>query len=327
MAMIQNLWYAVLESRQIPRSTPVGFMRLGERMVFWRDQTGAAHCFFDRCAHRGASLALGDLIEGHVRCPFHGLEYDSSGRCVRIPANGKNAPVPPAYAMRSYPVFEGWGWIFIWWGTEDPHPAEPPYFEDLKEFRRWDSVQDHWDNHYTRVAENQLDVAHLPFVHHNTIGRGHKTLVEGPGVQWVSDSLFFQYVYNKVDDGSIPRGPDEVPVPDPDRDYKLEFILPNLWENRISDKLRVTAAFVPVDEDHTILYLRFYPIFMPLPGLSWLVGKLGSLMNLVIAHQDRRIVNTQLPKSDGIGTGENLFRGDKPIMEFRKKRQELMRSR
>ena len=79
--------------------------------------------------------------------------------------------------------------------------------------------------------------------------------------------------------------------------------------------------------DHTILYLRFYPIFMPLPGLSWLVGKLGSLMNLVIAHQDRRIVNTQLPKSDGIGTGENLFRGDKPIMEFRKKRQELMRSR
>jgi len=167
----------------------------------------------------------------------------------------------------------------------------------------------------------------LPFVHHNTIGRGHKALVEGPGVQWVSDSLFFQYVYNKVDDGSIPRGPNEVPVPDPDRDYKLEFILPNLWENRISDKLRVTAAFVPVDEDHTILYLRFYPIFMPLPGLSWHVGKLGSLMNLVIAHQDRRIVNTQLPKSDGIGSGENLFRGDKPIMEFRKKRQELMRSR
>jgi hypothetical protein len=26
------------------------------------------------------------------------------------------------------------------------------------------------------VIENQLDVAHLPFVHHNTIGRGNRTL-------------------------------------------------------------------------------------------------------------------------------------------------------
>ncbi|OHD27480.1 MAG: hypothetical protein A2Y38_09240 [Spirochaetes bacterium GWB1_59_5] len=321
--MIQNLWYAVLESKEIPRKRPVGFMRLGERLIFWRDCEGKAHCFFDRCAHRGASLALGDIVDGHARCPFHGLEYDATGRCVKIPANGRNAPVPAAFQMRSYPVFEGWGWIFIWWGEGQPDPAEPPYFEDLKEFTRWGSVQDPWDNHYTRVAENQLDVAHLPFVHHNTIGRGNRTLVEGPGVEWVSDKLFFQYVYNKVDDGSTPRGPDEVPVPDPDRDYKIEFLLPNLWENRISDKLRVTAAFVPVDEEHTILYLRFYPIFMPVPGLSWLISALGGLMNLVIAHQDRRIVNTQVPKSDGIGKGENLFRGDRPIMEFRKKRQEL----
>ncbi|MBU0926729.1 MAG: aromatic ring-hydroxylating dioxygenase subunit alpha [Spirochaetes bacterium] len=321
--MIRDLWYAVLESKEIPRNRPVGFTRLGERMIFWRDAEGKASCFFDRCAHRGASLALGDIVDGHARCPFHGLEYDSSGRCVKIPANGKNAPVPPAFKMRSYPVFEGWGWVFIWWGDGEPDPAEPPYFEDLKGLSYWGSVQDPWDNHYTRVAENQLDVAHLPFVHHNTIGRGNWTLVEGPGVQWVSDRLFFQYVYNKVDDGSAPRGPDEVPAPDPDRDYKIEFLLPNLWENRISDKLRVTAAFAPVDEERTILYLRFYPVFMPVPGLRWVVSRLGGLMNLVIARQDRRIVNTQLPKTDGTGTGESLFRGDKPIMEFRKKRREL----
>lgn len=33
----------------------------------------------------------------------------------------------------------------------------------------------------------------------------------------------------------------------------------------------------------------------------------------------------QLPKPDGIGTGEQLFRADKPIMEFRQKRRELRR--
>jgi hypothetical protein len=34
-------------------------------------------------------------------------------------------------------------------------------------------------------------------------------------------------------------------------------------------------------------------------------------------------VVTQLPKTDGTGSGEKLIQGDLPIMEFRKKRLEL----
>ncbi len=321
--MIKNLWYAVLESGEIPRGKPVGFMRLGERLIFWRDETGAARCFLDKCAHRGASLALGDIVDGHARCPFHGLEYDSTGRCVKIPANGRDAPVPKEFQMLSYPVHENWGWVFIWWGEAKPEPAEPPFFEDLKNFRHYASLQDPWNNHYTRAAENQLDVAHLPFVHRTTIGRGNRTLVEGPGLEWKADNLFFAYVYNVKDEGQKPRTPEQVPVPDPTRDYKLEFILPNLWENRIGDKVRISAAFVPVDAEHTILYLRWYQSFMLLPPFSWLVDGLGLLMSRIIARQDRRIVNTQIPRGDGTGTGENLFPGDKPIMEFRKRRLAL----
>ena len=51
----------------------------------------------------------------------------------------------------------------------------------------------------------------------------------------------------------------------------------------------------------------------------WAAGK----FNLIVAHQDRRVVNTQIPKTSGIGQGEFLFQGDYPIMEFRKKRIEL----
>ncbi len=318
--MIRNLWYAVLESKEIPRKKPVGFLRLGERLVFWRDETGVAHCFFDKCAHRGASLALGDIVDGHARCPFHGLEYDPSGRCVKIPANGRDAPVPKEFQMLSYPVYENWGWVFIWWGESKPEPAEPPFFEDLKDFKHFASLQDPWHNHYSRVAENQLDVAHLPFVHRTTIGRGNRTLVEGPGLEWKDNDLFFVYVYNARDEGQKPRTPEQVPVPDTTRDYKLEFMLPNLWENRIGDKVRIAAAFVPVDGEHAILYLRWYQSFMTLPPFSWIVDALGLVMSRVIAHQDRRIVETQVPRGDGIGTGENLFPGDRPIMEFRKRR-------
>ena len=336
--MLRNLWYAVLESREL-KGRPLGVTRLGERLVFWRDGAGKPVCFFDRCAHRGAALALGKVVcddpdpgsgrQGgeRIQCPFHGLEYDPSGRCTKIPANGRNAPVPANFRMPSYPTYEAWGIIWIWWGTEAPADlAPPPFFDDLKDKKNWMTVQDRWDNHYTRVLENQLDVVHLPFVHHNTIGRGNKTLVEGPGLEWKNETMFFHYVYNKVDDGSRPRTPKEVPVPDPTRDYKLECILPNLWENRISEKVRVLGLFVPVDETHTILYLRFYEDFLRLPGLKQLVLWMACRFNLIVAHQDRRVVNTQLPRGDGTGTGEALIQGDLPIMEFRKKRLALRKA-
>ncbi|MCX8013804.1 MAG: aromatic ring-hydroxylating dioxygenase subunit alpha [Rectinema sp.] len=323
--MIRNLWYAVLESSEV-KDGIVGVTRLGERLVFWRDSRGMVHCFFDRCAHRGASLAGGKLHGDVIACPFHGLEYDTTGRCVKIPANGKNTPVPERFRMRKYPTYEAYGIIWIWWGENPPPDLAPPsFFDDLTHFTHWKTVRDPWDNHYTRVLENQLDVVHLPFVHHNTIGRGNRTLVEGPGLEWENDIMFYHYAYNKVDDGSRPRTPKEVPVPNPDKDLKLETILPNLWQNHISRKLRILGIFVPVDETHTLLYLRLYQDFVRVPVLRELVDWLMSRFNLIVAHQDRQVVNTQIPKGDGTGTGELLIQGDYPIMEFRKKRLELKR--
>lgn len=324
--MIRNQWYAVLESRELKKK-PLGALRLGERLVFWRGPDGKPSCFYDRCAHRGAALAPGRIVDGHIQCPFHGLEYDASGKCVKIPANGRDAPVPPEFRMRAYPCHEEYGIVWIWWGEDPPADLPPPaFFDDLKDMKSWKTVVDPWDNHYTKVLENQLDVVHLPFVHRTTIGRGNKTLVEGPGLEWKSDIQFWHYVYNKVDDGSKPRTPKEVPVPDPTRGYRLECILPNIWENRIADKVRVLGLFVPVDETHTLLYLRFYQSFMRLPGLKGLIYALACRFNLIVAHQDRRVVNTQIPKGDGIGKGERLIQGDYPIMEFRKRRMELRKA-
>jgi hypothetical protein len=56
---------------------------------------------------------------------------------------------------------------------------------------------------------------------------------------------------------------------------------------------------------------------MNIPGLAWLMGcQIGNIMILVIAHQDRHSVNTQLPKADRSSSGELLFKGYRPIMEL-----------
>lgn len=320
--MIRNQWYVVLESSEVGRQ-PVGVTRLGEKMVFWRDPHGILSVAVDRCPHRGVALSAGKIKNNHLQCPFHGFEFDSSGRCVLVPANGRRGVVPNALQLTTYPTHEAHGLIWIWWGTQPPAdlPA-PQFFDNLDDSFYYSSAKDPWDAHYSRVIENQLDVVHLPFIHKRTIGRGNRTLVDGPVIEWKGDMLLCTYPFNRVDDGTPPRKSSDLSAKS-STSVHLEFIFPNLWQNYINDKVRILAAFVPVDEDHSILYLRFYQKFMRLPLLGPLVARLAMPMNITIAHEDRRVVVTQQPKASGLKIGELLIPGDLPIIEYRKKRRAL----
>jgi phenylpropionate dioxygenase-like ring-hydroxylating dioxygenase large terminal subunit len=321
--MIPNQWYVVLSSSQV-RKRPVGVTRMGEKLVFWRDAEGRAACMRDLCAHRGVQLSKGKVLaDGHLQCPFHGFQYDGSGRVTLIPANGRAAAVPERFRGHAYPVHEAHGYIWIWWGEGPPDPQGPRFFDELADGFSYGQVIDPWRTHYTRAIENQLDVVHLPFVHANSIGRGNRTLVDGPVVVWEDDQKLRFYVYNRVDDGSRPRRPEDI-SPDPARDFHLEFIFPNLWQNCIGDDVRVTAAFVPVDDEHTLLYLRFYQRFVRVPLIRDLICGLAMPSNVYIAHQDRRVVETQQPKRVALRMGEQLIQGDRPIAAFRQRRAELL---
>jgi phenylpropionate dioxygenase-like ring-hydroxylating dioxygenase large terminal subunit len=321
--MIPNQWYVLMESKQV-KTRPMGVTRMGEKLVFWRDGTGKANCLRDKCPHRGVELSRGRVVDGTLQCPFHGFRYDPSGRAVLIPANGRNTPVPKAFRAHSYPTYEAHGFIWVWWG-EDPSQdlAAPRFFDDIDGGLTYKSVHDPWQAHYSRVIENQLDVVHLPFVHHNTIGRGGRTVVDGPAIEWVDEDRFRIYVYNRTDDGTAPRKAGQLPVPHPSG-FRLEFIFPNLWQNRISDDVRIVAAFVPVDEEHTLLYLRFYQRFLTVPVLRDLVTWAAMPFNVVVAHQDRRVVETHQPQPSRLRIGEKLISGDRPIIEYRRRRGQLI---
>jgi phenylpropionate dioxygenase-like ring-hydroxylating dioxygenase large terminal subunit len=321
--MIRKQWYIVLSSGEV-KDRPVGMTRMGEKLVFWRDSEGRVACLRDRCVHRGVALSAGKLLDnGRLQCPFHGLEYDPSGRVTVIPANGRSTPVPERFRVHHYPTHEAHGFIWIWWGDDPLVNLQPPrFFEDLEEGFRWAQIIDPWNAHYSRVIENQLDPIHLPFVHHNTIGRGNRTVVDGPGLEWVDEDRFRVYTHNRVDDGTPPLKPDEVDIAK--SQVYLGFIFPNLWQNHISDDVRVVAAFVPVDEDHTLLYLRFYQRFLRLPLLGDLVARLAMPFNRLVAHQDRRVVQTQEPKASGLRIGEQLIQGDHPVVAYRRRRQALI---
>ena len=324
--MIRNQWYVVLESREVRPGKPVGVTRLGEKMVFWRDTHGNLACAIDQCPHRGVALSSGKLVGDCIQCPFHGFEYDTRGRCTLIPANGRSAEVPKVFKVRSYPVRERYSLVYLWWGDQREEYPPLPDFDYMRDPNLvYSSTSDWWNSHYSRAIENQLDVIHLPYVHHNTIGRGFKSVVQGPRykVDELSGGhdLINLWFDNEIEQSQVPRKPNE--MPETDRHPQIQFRFPNIWHNWLGDTFHLFLGFAPIDGENTKLYLRTYHA-VKTPVLRQIFNLSSNLMNLFIARQDRHVVVTQRPFRSELRMGEKLIPGDAPVIEYRRRRQALI---
>ncbi len=318
--MIRNQWYVVLESKEVKPKKPVGVTRLGEKLVFWRDSNGEVNCMHDRCPHLGAQLCQGKVNGDALACPFHGFEFDARGQCVYLPAVGRSGKIPKAMQVDIYPTHEEHGYIWIWWGDPEQVSGVPKWFDIDNSFSSA-GFKEQWPVHYSRMVENQLDVVHLPFVHSNTIGSGGKTVVDGPVVKLI-DNVIYLWVYNRRDNGTLARPPED--LPEPQRPPFLVFNFPNLWQNRISEDMRITAAFVPIDEENSLIYIRTYQRFMRLPVLRKIVNAINNLASIYILHQDRRVVIPQRPKKTALKKmGEKITPADRAILMYRTQRNKL----
>lgn len=318
--MIENQWYAILPSKRVKTGQIVGVKRMNLELALFRNSKGELGCVVDQCTHRGAALSLGKIKGDCIQCPFHGLEFDKAGQCTLIPAKGKAFPGDISrYNVRKYPVKEAHGIIYLWYGDEEKLMSVLPFFdEEIDASFVFSEIEDHWNSHYSRCIENQLDVVHLPFVHHNTIGKGNKTLIHGPKVLW-EDGILTTSANNEVDVGQKTKAPDECVI----KNTYLRFVFPNVWLNHISEKIKVLIYFAPVDEENTILYIRFYCRITKFKSLNHFFAYTGKFANKTIERQDKRVVITQKPKASALRSGEKLVPGDGPIIMYRKIREAL----
>lgn len=318
--MILNQWYAILPSKAVMRNKIVGVKRLNMELALFRDKEGQVGCVEDQCSHRGAALSKGKVKGDCIQCPFHGLEFDRKGQCTFIPANGRSSSAAMSrYNVKHYPVRERNGIIYLWYGDFEKITDELPFFnQDIDDSYIYSEIEDHWNSHYSRCIENQLDVVHLPFVHHNTIGRGNKTLVNGPKVQFLNGALITS-ANNELDIGQDPKPPAECII----KPTYLSLLFPNIWMNHISQKIKVIIYFAPVDDENTVLYIRFYCRLTGLKPLDGLIAFLGKYANAIVERQDKRVVITQRPKASSYKSQEKLLSGDGPIIQYRRIREEL----
>jgi phenylpropionate dioxygenase-like ring-hydroxylating dioxygenase large terminal subunit len=166
---IQNCWYVAGWADEVGADNFLKRTVIDVPLALWRKASGEVVAFEDMCCHRGAPLSAGRREGDCVRCMYHGLKFDDSGACVEIPGQER---IPPNTRVRTFPVIERSRWLWVWMG--DAEKADPSLVPDTHwlDDPQWRSLQGytHYDTPYLLIADNLLDLAHLPYVHPTTLG-------------------------------------------------------------------------------------------------------------------------------------------------------------
>ncbi|HEY0519878.1 MAG TPA: aromatic ring-hydroxylating dioxygenase subunit alpha [Ilumatobacteraceae bacterium] len=161
---LRNSWYVAAWERDIT-DAPHAVTVLCDHVAIYRGASGAYGALSDACPHRKVPLSIGRVRGEDVECGYHGLVFDSSGRCVRAPGNDQP---PPGASVRSYPVCARYGLVWIWMG--EPAAADP---DDIFEAEHWGDPA--WGTtegddmviacNYLHITDNLLDPSHVAWVH------------------------------------------------------------------------------------------------------------------------------------------------------------------
>jgi vanillate O-demethylase monooxygenase subunit len=164
-----NCWYVAAWDQDLIDGRMLARTILEKPLLIYRGDSGRVVALDDRCCHRAAPLSMGRLEGDCVRCMYHGMKFDPTGKCIEIPGQER---IPPKLGVRSYPVEERDHLVWIWMG--DPALADPDLIIDYPPLRdpNWRGLPEymHYDANWMYIVDNLSDFAHLAFVHTNTLG-------------------------------------------------------------------------------------------------------------------------------------------------------------
>lgn len=195
-------WYPVQWSNQVTNK-PQRIRVCGRNLALVRDRDGRAYALHDRCPHRGVPLSEGSQeFPGTLTCPYHGWTYRlSDGQLCAVITDGPDSPICGKVAVRTYPVEERAGLVWVYIGDDDPHTVDSQLPEEWGDAPfsvggRIDVRRGNW----RLAAENGYDEGHAKFLHRTSLWRlfkamptWNKTHIEQDG-RWiyrVQDEVFW----------------------------------------------------------------------------------------------------------------------------------------
>lgn len=167
--MIENQWYLACLLEELKHRNPLKKRILGKELVIFRTESGKVSVMEDRCCHRNVNLSLGYVKGEHIKCAYHGWEYDTAGKCACIPSLPEATSIPKTAAVEAFPVEVKYQSVWVWLG--DPalkNTAEIPPMHEMDEYPMV------YNYHFLEadlalVAESLIDPYHINHVHRNSI--------------------------------------------------------------------------------------------------------------------------------------------------------------
>ena len=287
-----KFWYPILHKSEISKK-PKKLELFGRNFVVWQSDDKIM-VMDNRCPHRGAELSAGKVCNGAIVCPFHGLEFDTTGKCRFAPEVERDIP---KMKVRSYPnkIVADMLWVNFFGEEIDSSYAFGFAQKEFDYFNgKYSMISDVWQNNIRHCIENQLDYTHLATVHKKTIGRGYS---------------FPQTVDVVANDDCIEAIKDDK--------LMLKYVFPNIWLLNISDSMKITAYFVPISEEKTKVYIINYRKFATSPIIKPIIDMVFRITNKMVLNEDKRVVKTQ-KFDDAYNKEDFLLKNDQIIKEFRK---------
>ena len=123
--LMRRYWVPVMNSSEIADADgPQKRAQLmGEKLLAFRDSTGQVGLINEFCTHRGVSLYYGRNEENGIRCSYHGLKFDRSGKCVDVPSAPNSPQICERMNTTGYPCIEMGGVVWAYMGPPDQKPA------------------------------------------------------------------------------------------------------------------------------------------------------------------------------------------------------------
>jgi vanillate O-demethylase monooxygenase subunit len=168
-SVLSGFWYPVAVAGDV-KQTPVKGKLLDVELVIYSAE-GRITVAQDRCPHRHIRLSAGQIVDDRIVCAFHGLAFDSAGQCVKVPALGRDAKIPPRYRLRTFRSEVRYG--LVWACLDDDSPQRIPTLRaaaDAGSARLAYALVRDWPVSAPRQLENFIDLAHIPFVHARSMG-------------------------------------------------------------------------------------------------------------------------------------------------------------
>lgn len=170
---VKNCWYVVGFSKEFEPDSLTAHKVAGKVMVVWRSKDGGITALDNRCAHKRFPLSEGKLLpDGTLECAYHGLCYNTKGKCTSIPSQ-PGQDIPPQAKVTAFPIIEQDGLVWVWPG--DPilkDTRKPPRTPELADaaFESIDSGPMDIPANYLLLIENLLDITHFYPLHDGNIG-------------------------------------------------------------------------------------------------------------------------------------------------------------